>query len=228
MKLRRDWTYRYDPGLVLAEEELEKRPLDAEDAEAMLHLLAEEFGVPVPRLQVKNGMRGGYYNATEGIICFGPARITEASVLHEFTHHLRHFRDAISALNDVHSVGFCRDFRRVLKVWGVEAPWYKPYNPRFNRRVIIREIADRLGCKPEEVKVQDIIRAGDRRELFVTTPAGDVCAVARFGREAPTPYFGWHVATVQLQRSPQYKPAETGEGGEHSDQSTKVSTAIDE
>jgi len=191
VKLRRNYGYTIDPGLVLAEEELERKPLSVADTQALLGLLAEEFGVPVPHLDIRQGMRKGVYCGRKQLIGFGPERLTEGAVIHEFAHHLHHVFDPIGAADDVHGPGFCKYFRAALEAWGTEVPHFEPYKlPRFTREFARKAIADMTGWS--NITITHVWRPSWRARAvaFEDGPSWFI-ADFRLKHEEGNPYYHW-------------------------------------
>jgi len=140
VKYLHDYTFRWDPGLVLAKKKLEHNMVGKAEAERRLKKLASRFEVEEPPVRFSRRLkRPGYYDDEKHVIVLNPP-VSEATVLHEFAHYLQDVQSP-DDLEDAHGPVFCRYFRKVLEVWGVDVPHFEPYTPpRFTRQLAIREI----------------------------------------------------------------------------------------
>ena len=197
MKAAYDYTYRWDPGLVTAEDGLKTCVLASrEDQETMVALLCDACEVPEPALQWKHRrFGGGCYNQSRACIRLSPAHTTEATVCHEVAHHVHCARDWYGSGRDWHGEGFCKVFREVLEAWGVEVPARAAYTPpRFTRRFAAGLVAKVKGVYSDDVKVTNIRGQDTWRLVYATIKGGTHPQCFAFTRRKRDCYQRWESA----------------------------------
>jgi len=192
MKYINNYTFRWDPGLVLAENALEHNMLSQEETEQMVEELARLLDVePPPVWFSRRPTRPAYYDDEKHIIVFRPP-VSEAAVLHEFAHYVQDLNPP-DGLKDAHGPVFCKYFRRVLEAWGIEVPRFEPYiPPRFTRQFAIEQITAVLPEKYVGFTFEGIARPHPHaRQVFIESAGDRLVYTFALCTEGNSPYYKW-------------------------------------
>jgi len=168
LKAAHDYTYRWDPGVKVAEESLRQR-VTREDAKVMLALLSEACGVRPPHLHWADRGTGMYHWQSRTITLPSRHLPDEAIICHEFAHHLQYARPSnlLGEMHDHHGEEFCRCFREALEAWGVNVPDLEAYEPeQFTKQVAARQIAECVGWAAEDLVIHQVRRGQEWRSVL--------------------------------------------------------------
>jgi len=190
LKAAHDYTYRWCPGLVLVEERLTGERVAPNKAKKIVKKLAEEFGVPAPRVEIV-AHDGGKYIPGDTIV-LDASTLNMGALLHEFAHHLHCWRGP-NVGKDLHGEQFCKHYRMVVEKW-MEVPSFPPYTPpRFTRKLAERKIAETLpdGADIAIVKVEKGL--GNIRQVHIISGMREMLYLFRLTHPPNDPYTEWTI-----------------------------------
>lgn len=116
--INRERVYRSERNIIAHDDApLNEQVCSIDEAREVIALLADEFGVKPPRIQVNRRIKawGGWYQNLSQTIEFPREETTYKTVLHEFAHHLDPGAEG-------HGPSYCRAMLLVVSAWaGPEA-----------------------------------------------------------------------------------------------------------